>query len=281
MLKVNVNEIPKELKSINQWICWQAKHLPETNRIDKLPKNPLTGGNASVINTNTWGTFEDAVKGMERFGFTGIGIVLTLDNGVIGVDIDHCYNDGKLSSEALEIGKECQSYTELSPSGTGLRIFTYGTLPEGRRKKGNIEMYNQGRFLTVTGHRIGKSIEVQARQEAIQRVHKTHLADAVKIVPPRRTFNSFQCNTDTQGVIAKIEKSKQADKFKSLMSGDTTGFESHSSADLGLCAILAYWSDRNFNIIDEIFRSSGMYREKWNKRIGNTTYGAMTINKAI
>ena len=281
MLQLIESNIPKELKSINQWICWQAKHLPETNRIDKLPKNPLTGGNASVINSNTLATFEDAVKGMERFDFTGIGIVLTLDTGLVGIDVDHCYNDGKLTSEALEIGKECQSYTELSPSGTGLRIFAYGVLPEGRRKKNNVEMYNQGRFLTVTGHRIGKSTEVQARQEAIQRVHTKHLADAVKIVPPRRTFNSFICNTNSQGVIAKIEKSKHADKFKSLMSGDTTGFESHSSADLGLCAILAYWSDRNSNIIDEIFRSSGLMRDKWNRKTGSSTYGQMTVKKVV
>jgi primase-polymerase (primpol)-like protein len=54
----------------------------------------------------------------------------------------------------MDIALRIDSYTEVSPSGAGLRIWTPGVLPPGGRRKGYVEMYDGGRYLTVTGHRV-------------------------------------------------------------------------------------------------------------------------------
>lgn len=71
------------------------------------------------------------------------------------------------------------SYSEVSPSGTGIRVFVRGKLPKGARANhdAGIEVYDSGRYLTVTGHAIdGYPVEVKARQEEIEWLHRTHIA---------------------------------------------------------------------------------------------------------
>ena len=92
----------------------------------------------------------------------GIGVALTLDLGIVGVDLDHCYNSQTKSFEpwATAIMDHFNSYAEASPSGTGVRMFLKGKLPAGGHKKGNVEIYSSGRYLTVTG-RVLKAYQVR------------------------------------------------------------------------------------------------------------------------
>jgi primase-polymerase (primpol)-like protein len=80
--------------------------------------------------------------------------VLTQENGIVGIDLDHCFNPetSKCEQWAIDIINKMDSYTEVSPSGEGIRIFVKGLLPPGGRKKGYIEMYSSGRYLTITGN---------------------------------------------------------------------------------------------------------------------------------
>ena len=80
--------------------------------------------------------------------------MLSPDDPFVGIDLDHCLDPvtGHPSHEAEAMVRQLASYTEISPSGTGLRIFVRGSLPPTGRKKGWIEMYTESRFLTVTGH---------------------------------------------------------------------------------------------------------------------------------
>ena len=156
---VNPAGIPDELKAIPQWVGWRYEErlYSRTGEL-KRTKVPyqLDGRRASSTDSATWTTFEQATAAYQRGGFSGIGFVVTLEAGIVGVDLDHCRNPetGVIEPWAQLLVDRLGSYSEITPSRTGLRIFVYGHLPSHGRKKGNVEMYDSGRFLTVTGWRL-------------------------------------------------------------------------------------------------------------------------------
>ncbi len=135
-----------ELKALAQWVGYTA---------NKVPMCPHTGGAASSNNPDTWATAAQAWAAKKHYGWAGIGYVFTIGAGVIGVDLDDCFDEGgRLSDEARQIVKMLNSYTELSPSGRGLHILACGTIPHSV-KKPTFEMYNELRYFTVTGRQYG------------------------------------------------------------------------------------------------------------------------------
>ena len=68
--------------------------------------------------------------------------------------------------------------------------------------------------------------------------------------------------------------------FKRLQTGDTSGFMSHSEADMAFCEYLAGMG-ANADEIDGAYRASGLMRDKWDRKQHGTTYGRMVIEKAI
>jgi len=149
--------IPAELKPIGQWVAWRYELRLDCKtgelKPTKVPVDAKTGRNASSTNPRTWATFETAWSRHERDGLDGVGFVLTRELGVVGIDIDHCRDPetGVIDDDALAVVREIDSYTEVSPSGTGIRIFALGRLPAGWRKRGRYEVYEHSRYLTVTG----------------------------------------------------------------------------------------------------------------------------------
>ena len=137
------------LKTVDQWVCWDDK----TGR--KVPLQ-VGGGAASSTNPTTWTSYDKAVEYAEANGLRGVGFVFTKDDEYCGVDIDDCIDyDGIVSEEAMQIVDELNSYTEISPSGTGLKIFgRCKDVLKGRNKDG-LEAYTFGRFFTVTGNVLG------------------------------------------------------------------------------------------------------------------------------
>ena len=122
----------------------------------KVPINPTTGGGAMSNNPATWGTYEQAQQRAEQAGLNGVGFMLRPEAvSLVGVDIDDCIDDrGNVSEFAMKTVRELESYCEITPSGRGLRLFVLGDLPPGRRKhsESGFEIYNERRFLTVTGN---------------------------------------------------------------------------------------------------------------------------------
>jgi len=152
-LRVITENIPEELKLLRQWVVWKYEFDEGRTRWTKPPWRADGRGHASSTNPTTWSEYETALAAYRKDGFDGIGFVLTTDLGIVGVDLDHCYNPATktLAPWATTIIDHFNSYTEVSPSGTGARIFLRGQLPAGGHKKGNIEIYSGGRYLTVTG----------------------------------------------------------------------------------------------------------------------------------
>ncbi len=153
-LKLQPNNIPDELKQYDQWVVWKAVHRDD--KITKVPYDAKSGEHAKANDPNTWSSFDKAWDAYESGLYTGIGFVLTKDDPFCGWDLDHCRDveTEKIEDWAKDIVDRLGGYTEASPSGTGLRIIVKAKLPPRGRKKGNIEIYENGRYLTMTGHAI-------------------------------------------------------------------------------------------------------------------------------
>ena len=151
-MKVHIENIPQELRDYPQHVVWKWEE--RDGKRTKPPYDPKTGRRASHSDPSTWGTFEDAVKALDK-SFDGIGFVFTENNPFCGIDLDDCRDpvSGKIATWALKIIKDFDSYTEISPSKTGLKIFIKGKLPGGGIKTKHVEVYDKLRFFTVTGDR--------------------------------------------------------------------------------------------------------------------------------
>ena len=275
--------LPQRLEAVRQWVCWRYEE--RDGKATKVPVNPRTGGNASSTNPETWGGIDDALRHYHQnpVRVSGIGYVLAPCDDVIGVDLDHCITaTGTLEPWAAAIVAKLDSYAEISPSGAGLRIFLQGQLPEGGRKRGNVEMYDRGRFLTVTGNHVeGTPLEVNERQAAIDALHAEVFADR-RPAAPDRTAAAQPVSLADADLLAKARAAKDGRLFSALWDGDASGYPSKSEADLALCNLLAFWTGNDSKRIDQLFRQSGLYRPKWDERhaADGRTYGERTCDRA-
>lgn len=162
-------KIPLELKQLPHWVGWKYMQRPGEDHKRKVPINAMDGQPAKSNDPTTWCDFDTACLGKERFGLDGIGFMFSGD-GIFGIDIDHCYDPEtqELDPAAAEIIETVQSYTELSPSGTGIHILCKGVLPEGRKRRGAVEMYSTLRYFTVTGNQFGLEYPFQTVQSALR-----------------------------------------------------------------------------------------------------------------
>ena len=289
--------IPESIKS-ESFMLWRLEQ--RDGRQTKPPINPSSGYKGNVQDPKQWTDFANALKIHKggRFHSNGIGVVLHPDSELVGLDLDKCISEGAFSDDVKEILKKVCSYSEISPSGNGIRIFLYGKLPGKRRRSENFECYDEGRYLTVTGNHIPGTPKVINRdQGVIDWFHQKFIATAKdensseiefretnvekEIVPvePASDVSKLQVNK----IIHQILSSRQKDKFERLFEGNTAGYSSSSEADLGLCSILSFWTKKNPGLIDSIFRQSSLFRPKWDKKhySDGTAYGQGTIKRSI
>ncbi len=130
-------------------------------RRGKMPINPNTGFGAKANDSDTWGTIDQALEALTKYRTKGVdGIGIELDDGLCAIDIDHCIDEhGAISPQAADVIMTMDSYTEISLSGTGIHILFSGSLPEGARRKDNIEMYQDGRYIAITGNLLSSKFE--------------------------------------------------------------------------------------------------------------------------
>ena len=261
---------PKTMKSLPNWILWKLETIK--GRLSKIPYSALYHGRASSTNPETWTTFENVIKEYEAHpdDYSGIGFVFSRDAGIVFIDIDGCIFGGIIDDRAKdilsEIGKD--AFVELSQSGTGLHLFIRGTIPAcfNNREK-HVEMYDNARFCAMTGNCFKDyDNELSSNDEALNRVYeayKTHYSDTTT---PSMNENESISYTDEEIIRRAGENEISGEAFKRLYSGDASGYPSRSEADLRLCQILAFWCDRDFEQILRIVRSSGAYRDKWERK---------------
>ena len=153
----DLTAVPQELLQLPQWLPW--KLVPSTTRPKPL-KIPicLSGVPADTTKPEMWDTFDRAWAAYQAniARYAGVGFLFTPLDPYVGIDLDNCIDpDGNIADWALDIIEKFNSYTEVSPSGTGVKIFVQSTwLPAKGGKRGNIEIYGAGRYFTVTGKRV-------------------------------------------------------------------------------------------------------------------------------
>lgn len=277
--------IPEELKKLKNWVCWRSEPDPKSHSgIKKIPVNAYTGGQAMSNNPETWSDFETAVRASRNY--SGIGFMFS-GSGYFGVDLDDCkpeieafFGGEKNFVHDFVIGLE--SYTELSQSGNGLHIICRGKLPEGARRRGKFEMYDKGRYFIMTGNPLDSDVIFPVRDctESIKPLHKKYLSSE-KTAPKPIKKAEIPADLSTFEIIEKALVSKSGDKFKRLYSGDFSDYASQSEADLAFCNMLAFWCGRDITKMDDIFRNSGLMRDKWDRKQSGSTYGKLMLKKAV
>lgn len=277
-MSVTTKYYPESLKILPIWVLWRIE-ADQKGRQTKVPYSPHGSRRASSTDPKTWGTFSQV---MDRFrsrpGFyNGIGLVISKDYGLVFIDIDHCIDkDGAMSEAAADIIESfTDQYIEFSQSGSGIHIITKGEIPRSFKNSQNgVEMYADKRFCAMTGNSLGKGepTEEQFSIDYVFQKYKTPDREVKRVIAQNTALQK-----DDKWVIDHASKCNKY--FSLLYSGDwsAAGKYSQSEADLSLCIILAFWTDCNTDQMDRIFRSSGLYREKWER----ADYREATIQAAL
>lgn len=270
--------IPENLKHDGLFCLW--KYEERNGKKTKVPYQ-VSGRKASSAKNSHFSSF-DSVKSVKGYDGIGLGIF----DGFGAIDIDHCIYDGVVSDLARDIINTMDSYAEVSPSGTGVHIifrvenFLYDKKNYYiNNQKLGLEVYIASvtnKFVTLTGNRLnGRDVAIRDSQIALvmnKYMRRTSVNNTTVKVP-----GSY---LDDANVIAKAARSN-GEKFSRLWKGDISGYGSHSEADLALAMILGFWCGGDTDQMDRLFRQSGLMRGKWDRTQSGSTYGNITLRKAV
>lgn len=280
----SVGAIPEELRALRQWVVWRLEAVEGRPKPTKVPYTPGTTTHASSTDKSTWRTFPEALEAFRGAGWSGIGFVFTPDDPYCGVDFDDIIDPetGEMDAGASEDIDRFATYTEMSQSGRGAHLILRGSPPNGEgRNHLDRECYDRGRFFVVTGRRTS-SHGIEARQTELDTWHaRTFPAAPSKNGKEQTKRPRAKLALSDDQLRAKIAASGQGAKFTRLWDGDISAYGSASEADLALCSILAGWCQKDADRVDRMFRASGLCRSKWDTRRRETTYGRMTVDKAV
>ncbi|OOR06470.1 DNA primase [Bacillus mycoides] len=286
-MRYNFNQIPAELKNTPHWILWRSE--VRNGKKTKVPYQ-INGEMAQSNNKRSWSTFPTIINFYEKGGYDGIGFMFSKDDPFVGIDIDHCIQEGALTSLAEDVIETLQSYTEYSPSGDGIHIIAKGTLPlkgpgTGRKNVDlGLEVYRHGRYFTFTGDCLDQ-VPVEDRTDELKVLFEKYLKEKPK-PEKKQSTTSFEREEITSLSNAELWErmfdSKSGAAIKDLFQGILINGD-HSSTDMALCNHLAFWTDKDAAKMDSMLRESSLLREKWDKPHSSDgrTYGKMTIDTAI
>lgn len=305
----------EELKQKKQWGVYRLKDNEKTGRKDKIPVDPTTGIRGNQNKPETWVTHFVAncyctLKHYKSKDYKGLSVYM--GNGLWLLDIDNIradiddYQSGnpKANNKVVAARKLTKgSYAEVSVSGNGIHIlFIYnGKEPHRREKLNGIELYSNGRHCAMTFNSldpIENDVQELTADDLLKLIEFYGLNEPKARTPTKKP--SLPCVDLNNGddltadeVIKKLEErysqgyNRQRVTYPLFKEGNwqALNFASQSEADLSLCNDLAFWSNKNPYVMDEVFRQSALYRPKWDRlatdRATSMTYGEITIQKAI
>lgn len=287
-LKRKYKDVPNELKIMKRWVCFKVEGTND-GKTTKRPYNALSGALARVNDELTWSTFNIALTGCIKYQCDGIGFIL--GNGIFGIDLDnHPDKNGKLSMNDEEFQtlvdefvNTLDSYSERSQSGLGVHIICQGKLPEGGRRKGSVEMYDNGRFFAFTGNAI-HNVPINSREKEVIPLWEKYVKnnnkndqDSVRRINIPEALRL----SDEEIIDIALNSEKGNIFYKYYHDGDISmNGNDQSSADMSFCCMLAFWCNGDEEQMDRIFRNSALMREKWDQYRGSKTYGEITIDSA-
>ncbi|HEY3297017.1 MAG TPA: hypothetical protein VGK34_00035, partial [Armatimonadota bacterium] len=284
--------IPSELIQREQWVVWRLidkgeKKADGSPKFSKVPFDAKSGDPASSTGPETWCSYATAVAAVHEY--SGIGFVFHKDDPYVGIDLDNAINgeSGLIDGWAKEIVDHFHSYAEHSVSGTGVHIIVRDCHKPGNKckRKGyggrpgqDVEIYERGLYFCFTGELLtDKPSSIESCQADMNWLYHKLFGSDVKPAAQRQA--TVALDASDADLIDIASRSKQGEKFKALWNGDASAYGGdHSSADLGLMSILAFYTGRDAARMDRLFRQSGLMREKYENR---EDYRNWTIDKAI
>lgn len=308
-----MRSVPQALAPLvlyRQWVLWAA--VPSRTRpgkVDKITIDPTTGRAADAHSPAIWLDAETAIA-QAAARQCGVGFVFTEADPFWFLDIDNCLQtDGQWSPLSVQL---CQQFAgaavEVSQSGKGLHLFGTGAVPpHGCRNQANgLELYHTGRFVAFGGRD-----DVQGSAATDHTAALAWLVDnyfppsaASQATPAEWTDGpvaEWRGPTDDDELIRHMLKSASAGAvfggratLAQLWNADAeslsrafpptgAGDFDHSAADAALCSHLAFWTGKDCERIDRLFRQSALYRDKWERSDyrTNTVLGAASICKNV
>lgn len=292
MPKFNYQNIPQELRNLKQWGLFELKWVEARKKNTKIPINPYDGSAGKSNDPNTWSDFDTAMRALND-AERADGLAFYFANGYVGLDIDHI--DSNLEdwragdNDPNNLVNKFQdltdnTYMEVSQSGTGIHAIFKGKIPGKRRRKGNYEMYQTGRFFALTGNNIIPDPTIKSMSDDEMKTLYEFLFGKDNVVQLHsETDNITPVDLSVVEIIKRAENSaKTGTRFTMFMKGGWEQFySSHSEADMAFANDLAFWTGRDFHKMDTIFRNSSLMREKFDEKHGAVTYGTSLLNKAI
>jgi len=262
--------IPDGLKDRDKWICWRYKD--REGKKTKVPVSPIAphSGPIDATDPQYWSDIETAQTTVATTDdIEGIGWVFNTDGPLVGIDLDDCRVSatGPIQDWAIEIVERIGSYTEISPSETGLHIILDASdgLPGDRNRSGDIEIYDGERFFTVTGDHLSDSpVSIREAQSELDEIYNQHLSEdteASHTVDSDQSENTDEEHTplEDRTLLEKAKAASNGEQFKRLWGGNTSEYESHSEARLALYNFLAFWTGKDEQQMWQLFRKSGLY----------------------
>lgn len=227
----------------------------------------------------TWVSYDEAKGLLQRSQSWKVpfhGLMYACDGSFCFAELDDCRDPetGQWTEEAITTIERIHSASYESWSGDGVHILSIATVPHGRHPKGR-GIFSERRFAWWTGkHLDGTPVELQERQEVIDAYYQEYFPE-----PEPTQFVKGACTIEEHEVLLLAETGRDAEKFKMLWNADAfylashyprkerkDGTVDHSRADAALCAILAFWSSYDADMVDRLFRKSKLCREKWERR---------------
>ena len=266
------DNVPEEMKQFPQWCIWRYEDR-QGDKPTKVPYSARTGRLASVSDSGTWATFEEAKNAHRLSGYDGIGFILSETDPYTFIDLDDTKGDAAALERQMAIYQEFESYAERSPSGSGLHIIIKGAVPSGR-KRNYIEVYSSHRYMTMTGNvfRDKPICDYNAQINSLWEQMSPSFAHSVIYA------GSAPESESDDVIISKIINAENGVKANALLVGNWYDYyPSQSEADFAFIDIIAFYT-QNKNQIIRIFKNSGLGQREKASRID---YLNWMINKSF
>ncbi|CQR51071.1 phage NrS-1 polymerase family protein [Haloferax massiliensis] len=302
--------LPDDLLERANWVGWRTETC---DGAETAILQDATGGPASVTDASTWATFDEALAFVRDGRADGVGYVFTDDDPFVSIELDNCRDTdtGATAAWARTLVDRLDSYTEVSPSGTGLQVIVRGTLPLGRTRADALELSAGARFCPVTGDRVdGAPPAVAERSDALAAIHGAYVEvdPEPPTVTPVESVNALDSTNpdapsagrapadarldeisgpgndlDDDEIVDRASTTVNRVTFTHLWRGDASDYDDRDEADAALCSILAFWTAGDARQMCRLFRDSGLFRPKWDEvaYADGSTYGAKTVQRAI
>lgn len=279
-----------------RWCTYRIEQDPGRDKPTKRPYDPRTGRRAKPNDPATFTDLTTAVGHCDTYD----GVGLLVEGGSTFVDLDdllapeNAFKADTLPVWARELA--AQTYTEWSPSGTGIHLFYAATVDGYPNKRKSIlhagvtvEQYSARRFATVTFHPVPGTVETfnddpavliraldcagmptlayEAAQQRSAPASVIQVSPATTIRTPVAGLDNLRVAGELEDdeVIAKAFRSKVGDRIRALWDGDASGYPSDSEADLALMRYLWFYTGDNWDQLARLWRSSGLTQGREDK----------------